>query len=68
MTSQGTSLGVQWVRLCLPVLSVWVQSLVRELRSHMKPRSQNKKQKQYCNKLNKDFKNDPHQKEKKKKP
>ena len=24
------------------------------------PKNQNRKQKQYCNKLNKDFKNDPH--------
>ena len=29
------------------------------------PRSQNIKQKQYCNKFNKDFKNGPHQKKKK---
>ena len=46
---------------------VQVWSLVRELRSHM-PRSQkteNIKQKQYCNKFNKEFKNGPHQKKKK---
>ena len=30
------------------------------------PKSQNIKQKQYCNKFNKDFKNSPHQKKKKK--
>ena len=36
-----------------------VQPLVRELRSHM-PHGQNIKQKQYCNKFNKNFKNDPH--------
>ena len=29
------------------------------------PRIQNIKQKQYCNKFNKDFKNGPHQKKKK---
>ena len=29
-------------------------------------KNQNRKQKQYCNKFNKDFKNDPHQKKKKK--
>ena len=30
----GTCLVVQWLRLCLPKQGVWVQSLVRELRSH----------------------------------
>ena len=62
----GTSLAVQWLRLCLPVQGVWVQSLVGELRSHM-PHSQKYQsieQKQYCNKFNKDFKNGPHQKKK----
>ena len=29
------------------------------------PKNQNIKQKQYCNKFNKDFKNGPHQKKKK---
>ena len=28
----GTSLAVQWLRLCLPRQGVWVQSLVGELR------------------------------------
>ena len=44
---------------------VWVQPLVRELRSAM-PHSQKKKQnikwKQYCDKFNKNFKDGPHQK------
>ena len=31
----GTSLVVQWLRLCLPMQRVWVRSLVRELRSHV---------------------------------
>ena len=31
---------------------------------HAWPKNQNIKQKQYCNKFNKDFKNGPHQKEK----
>ena len=31
----GTSLVVQWLRICLPKQGTWVQSLVRELRSHM---------------------------------
>ena len=31
----GTSLAIQWLRLCLLVQGVWVQSLVWEPRSHM---------------------------------
>ena len=31
----GTSLVVQWLRICLPKQGTQVQSLVRELRSHM---------------------------------
>ena len=54
--------AVPWLKFRLPV-RVWVWSLVRQLRSHMtcgqKPKP---KQKQYCNKFNKDFKNSPHQK------
>ena len=35
-TSQGrTSLLVQWLRLCLPMQGVWVQSLVVEIRSQI---------------------------------
>ena len=43
---------------------VWVRSLVGELRSHMPhgQKNQNIKQKQYCNKFNKDFKNCLHKK------
>ena len=56
----GTSLVVQWLRLYLPVLGVQIQSLVRELRSHMphgqKGKKEDIKQKQCCNKFNKDFK------------
>ena len=54
----GTSLVVQWLRLCLPMQGVWVRSPVRELRSHMArdQKNQNIKQKQYCNKFNKTFK------------
>ena len=29
------SLVAQWLRLCLPMKGVWVQSPVRELRSHV---------------------------------
>ena len=35
---------------------VQVQSLVRELRSHMPCENENINQNQYCNKFNKDFK------------
>ena len=31
----GTSLVVQWLRICLPLQGAWFRSLVRELRSHM---------------------------------
>ena len=43
---------------------VQLRSVVGELRSHMSwgQKNQNIKQKQYCNKFNKDFKNGPHQK------
>ena len=46
------------VRLHLSMQKVQVWSLIGELRSHMAswPKNQNTKQKQYCNKLNKDFK------------
>ena len=57
---QGTSLAGQWLRLHLLMQGVQV----REIRSHM-PRgqkNQNIRQKQYCNKFNKDFKNGPLQK------
>ena len=53
-----TSLVVQWFRVRLLMQGVRVRSLVREPRSHM-PRGQNNqniKQKQYCNKFNKDLK------------
>ena len=59
---------VQWLRLCLLIQRVQIRSLVRELTSHMpfgqkkKKKNWNIKQKQYCNKFNKDFENDPHQK------
>ena len=34
----GTSLVVQWLGLRLPMQTVWIQSLVRKLRSHMGPK------------------------------
>ena len=59
ITFPVTSLEVQWLRLGLPLQGVQVWSLVRELRSHMLlgQKNQNRKQKQYCNRFNNDFKN-----------
>ena len=54
-SSPGTSLAVQWLGLCLLMHRVQVQFLVRDLIAHM-PHSQKTKQKQCCNKFNKDFK------------
>ena len=56
----GTSLSVQWLRLHLPVQGLQVQSLAWELGSQVPcdqkktTTTENVKQKQYCNKLNKD--------------
>ena len=62
----GTSLEVQLLRLHRPMQGTQGRSLVKELRSHTHmpwgQKSENVKQKQYCNKLNKDFKNGPHRK------
>ena len=53
-----TSLAVRWLRLHLPMQAVRVRSLVGEVRTHMPhgQKNQNIKQKQCCNKFNKDFK------------
>ena len=50
----GTSLVVQWLRLCLPMKRVWVPFLVEKLGPTclMFKKNQNKKQKQYCSKVN----------------
>ena len=61
------SLVVQWLRLRLPLQGVQVQSLVRELRSHMPCENENINQNQYCNKFNKDFKEKKKKESKKKK-
>ena len=61
------SLGGPVVEICLPLQGVLGQPLIRELRAHMPcgQKNQNIKQKQYYNKLSKDFlKNGPHQKKK----
>ena len=68
----GASLVVHWLGLHLPMQGVWVWSLVEELRSHTpqgqkkrKEKNQNTKQKQYCNKFNKNFKKKSSHKKKK---
>ena len=59
----GTFLVVYWLRRHLPVQRVQVWSLVGQLGPHRlhSQKNQNIKQKQYCNKFNKDFKNGLHQ-------
>ena len=68
-TQVWTSLTVQWLRHRLPMQGVWVcipgQGAKIPQASGLK--TQNIKQKQYCNKFNKDFKNGPHKKKRKKK-
>ena len=61
---------VWWRRLYLQMQEELVPSLVRDLRlpHASQPKIQNRKQKQYCNKSNKDFKNHPSILKKKKKP
>ena len=60
----GYPLVVKRLRLHLLVQGMRVQSLVGKLRSHMSggQKTQNIKQKQYWNKVNKDLRNSPHQK------
>ena len=58
MEGKGTSLAVKWLRLHL--LMQGVRVLVGKLGSHMpysQKKIQNIKQKQNCNKFNKNFKN-----------
>ena len=61
--SQGR--GLPWwssgLESAIPLQEVWVQSLLREVIPHAsRPKEQNIKQKEYCNKFNKDFKNGPY--------
>ena len=59
----GTSLGVWWLRLHLPMQGIWIQPLVGEPTSCMpQPKNPNMKQKQYCNRFNKNFTNGPYKK------
>ena len=66
--SSGTSLSwqvcIQWLRLCLPMQALWIWSLTGELcRTYASgPKNQNIKQKQYCNRFTRDFKNGVHRK------
>ena len=66
MWPSGTFLVVQWLGFHLPVLGVQVQALgcfpswEAKIPHPSWPKNQNMKQKQYCNKFNKDFKNGPH--------
>ena len=53
---------VQWLRPYHPMQGVWVLSPFGAKIPHIsQPENQNIKQKQYCNKFSKDFKNGPHQ-------
>ena len=54
----GTSLAVQWLRLCLPMhgVRVSIPGQGAKIPHASPPRNQNIKQKQYCNKCNKDLK------------
>ena len=49
----GTSLEVQWLKLCFPMQGVQVQILIQELRSHRPQgwKKQSIKEKEYCNKF-----------------
>ena len=58
----GTSLMVQWLRFHLPMQRMWVRSLIRSKDPTCCEAKNNQdiKQKKYCNKFNKDFKNGPY--------
>ena len=52
---EGPSLVVQWLRIHLPMQRMWVQSSVRELRSHVPFINQSlRKQKKYISLINVD--------------
>ena len=58
----GISLPVQWLRLCLPMeggVGVIICQGVK-IPHTSQPKNENIKQKQYCNKFNKYFKNGSH--------
>ena len=65
LLNPGASLVVQWLRLCLPVQRVWVQSLVRKKKKipgqgagiprASRPRGQGVEQRWYCGEFSGDF-------------
>ena len=57
----GTSLAVQWLRFCLPITE-GAGSIPGQGAKISWPKNRSIKQKQYCNKFNKDFQDDPHKK------
>ena len=65
---EGTALAVQWLRRHLPMQGGGGSIPGRgfQIPNALWSKNQNTEQKQYSNKLNKDFKNGPHQKKKKK--
>ena len=62
----GTCLAIQWLRLCLPMQGFGGSTPGQgtKIPYASQPKKQNIKQKQYCNKFKKDFKNGPHFKKK----
>ena len=60
----GTSLVVQWLRLCLPRQGVWGLIPGQEAKMLHGQKKKKKKQEQYCNKFNKELKNGLYQKRK----
>ena len=60
---------VQWLRLCISNAggTGLIPGLGAKIPHALWPEHQNIKQKQYCDKFNKDFKTGPHQKNKNKK-
>ena len=65
VTAWKDFLVVQWLRLCLPMQRGWKGSTPGQgskVPHASQPKNPNTKQKQYCNKFNKDVKNSPHKK------
>ena len=54
MYRNGASLAAQWIRLCLPMQGVWIQSLVgKSYPTYLAAKKlKNINQKQYCDKFN----------------
>ena len=62
----GTFLEVQWLRLGLPMQGMGGSTPGQgaKIQHALWPKCQNIKQKRYCNKFNKDFRNSPYQEKK----